>query len=249
MVSSANARGNASRRVHCPNVSRRSLALAGIALATGLSACQRRADIDVRLRLTFEIATELGSLVATGVWRFLMAKVPAMPGTRVLTWTEGQAIPIPIGNGSIFALLVWPGEGVQAPGVGSLFGWDGVDVLRSVSGLDLEWQDRDVPELRRLKASAPSPRYPVPLSRLPSLATFTNPEDPKSGRLVAPSELSTMSGRPALTGFTLQVVIDPVTKGVEAHLPWLLDTTAQKQPGLTSDDFAAHREYFLGWNL
>jgi hypothetical protein len=72
-------------------------------------------------------------------------------------------------------------------------------------------------DLNRLK-----PKAELPLKYLPVLVRFRNPNDPTSVELVDPSNLAASFGPGvALKGAFVEITNDPVTKGIEARLPWL----------------------------
>lgn len=227
--------------------SRRALLSAGAVLATGLSGCSRRVDQTVRLKLLFEVETPQGKSFPSGVWQFDATEVPAMPGSRISRYLRGQAIPVLIEDDqSVFAMTVWNGLGLPNPTISSLYQWDGVHVLGRVSDIDISWVDRSSPGLEAAKSRAPTEPVSVPPDLFPAFAMFTNPADPASGRLVKPEEIFTAKGDPVSVKLKIQIVHEPPTTGIEAHLPWLREKRGNHSRELSSNSFASHPDYFLG---
>lgn len=228
--------------------SRRAVLSAGALLATGLSGCSRRVDQTVRLKLLFEVETPQGKSFPSGVWQFDATEVPAMPGSRINRYLIGQAIPVLIEDGqSVFAMTVWNGIGLPNPTISSLYEWDGVHVLGRVSDIDISWVDRSSPGVEAAKSRAPTELVTVPPDLFPAFAMFTNPADPASGRLVKPEAIFTAKGDPVSVKLKIQIVHEPPTTGIEAHLPWLREKRGRNSRDLGSDSFASHPDYFLGW--
>jgi len=72
-------------------------------------------------------------------------------------------------------------------------------------------------ELNRLK-----PKGELPLKDLPVLVRFRDPKDPTSVELVDPLNIAASFGSSVtLTRASVEITDDPVTKGIEARLPWL----------------------------
>lgn len=228
--------------------SRRAFLSAGAVLATGLSGCSRRVDQTVRLKLLFEVETPQGKSFPSGIWQFDATKVSAMPGTRIVDYLRGQAIPVLIEDDqSVFAMTVWNGLGLPNPTISSLYQWDGVHVLGRVSDIDISWVDRSSPGLEAAKSRAPTEPVSVPPDLFPAFAMFTNPADPASGRLVKPEAIFTAKGDPVSVKLKIQIVHEPPTTGIEAHLPWLREKRGNHSRELSSNSFASHPDYFLGW--
>jgi hypothetical protein len=96
---------------------------------------------------------------------------------------------------------------------------------------------------------------PVTGALVPVLVTFTDPRDPATMRVVAPDDLASSFGDGVrLRGLSTEVVPnglwpldfggvlgEPVTRGIEARLPWLKDVdrsaaTALRAAGLPDAD-------------
>lgn len=74
-----------------------------------------------------------------------------------------------------------------------------------------------IDELNRLK-----PKSELSLKYLPVLVRFRDPNDPTSVELVDPSDLAASFGADVtLKSAFVEITDDPVTKGIEAKLPWL----------------------------
>ncbi len=97
-----------------------------------------------------------------------------------------------------------------------------------------------LPAVKRGEQPAPFPVYEgtVTLDRqnYPPLATFADPANPASGRLVGPSDLETVFGPGyALKAITMEVTDEPVTTGrVTGIFGWLSNPNVMNNPGWAS---------------
>jgi hypothetical protein len=90
-------------------------------------------------------------------------------------------------------------------------------------------------ELNRLK-----PRGELAPKYLPVLVRFRDPNDPTSAELVDPLDLAASFG-PGVTfkHALVEITDDPVTKGIEARLPWL--ASSKVSPPLSPQDLTKGR--------
>ena len=80
----------------------------------------------------------------------------------------------------------------------------------------------------------------IPPSRLPTLVTFSDINDPKSVTLVQPDDLAATFGPGvSLKKATIEVISEPLTRRIEAKLPWL--------SGLKYSDMLKENEKNLGF--
>src|SRR6266568_2143923 len=64
--------------------------------------------------------------------------------------------------------------------------------------------------------------YSLTTAELPDLVTFSDLNDPKSLMLVAPNNLiATLGPGISWRSMTIQIVDEPLTKGIDEHLPWV----------------------------
>jgi hypothetical protein len=232
------------------SLTRREALLAGLVSTTGIAGCASPAPmISLNVELAFEFATERGvTITGGGIWRVKTRVVSAFPnpGTTIKERLQGEALPIAVGGGEyVFALMVWGGVGVVSPPASGLFRWDCSGALFQAYGPTFPWDGRDSPDFRRLQASTPTPFASVPLSHLPAFASFSNPDDARTGRLVSPDNFMTAAGQAVIKSFRIRVVSDELTHGIENYLPWLSDEKVLAEANFTSDELAHHPDFFL----
>jgi hypothetical protein len=171
-----------------------------------------------KYRLTIEVETPEGVKSASGV----MAVFPDRGYSRGgQTRTRGEAVFVDLGGGkNLIALLAQIDKSVDLDGMNYL-------ALRAyrAAGRDVSFNG-----LSKMTGAVP-----VTGALIPVLLTFGNPEDPFSAHAIAPDDPEKTLGR----GFRLHGVLveavpngfwpldfggslgEPVTRGIEARLPWL----------------------------
>ncbi len=234
----------------CPRLSRREALLGGLMSACGVVGCARPIPfVSMNVELVFEVVTEAGErLVSSGIWRMDSRVVSSFPnpGRKIQERLVGEAIPVAIGDAQhIFAMLVWGGTGVASPTVSGLFAWDCGFALKDAYGRTFPTYG-DTPEMREMQASAPTPFGVVPLDRLPAFASFSNPSDPLTGKLVNPSDIPTPSGQARIDSFKIRVVKSPPSSRILSFLPWLAHESVKQERDFASDELVHHPDYFLG---
>lgn len=167
-------------------------------------------------RLTIEVATPEGVRTGSGVLAAYYRREPELFGARGgVTGTVGEAVAVDLGaRGVLFALLTsrtmqgTPG-GYEPPGM----------LIMTLA-----------PELLEVSPSAQKTRRvgritgkaEVPRQYLPFLVRFADLDDPKSVAAVDPDDLAASFGSGVwLQRATIEIVDDPVTRGIENRLRWL----------------------------
>jgi hypothetical protein len=171
-----------------------------------------------KYRLTIEVETPEGVKSASGV----MAVFPDRGYSRGgQTRTRGDAVFVDLGSGkNLIALLAQIDKSVDLDGMNYL-------ALRAyrAAGRDVSFNG-----LSKMTGAAP-----VTGALIPVLLTFGNPEDPLSARAIAPDDPEKTLGKGfRLHGVSVEAVPngfwpldfggslgEPVTRGIEARLPWL----------------------------
>ena len=171
-----------------------------------------------KYRLTIEVETPEGVKSASGV----IAVHPDRSYSRGgKTTARGDAVYVDLGGGkNLVALLAHVDKSLDFDDVNYI-------ALRAyrAAGRNVSFN-----EMSRLTGTAP-----LPGSVIPVLATFTDPADPGTARLVPPDGVEAALGRGIrLRGISAAVVPngmwpldfggplgEPVTRGIETRLPWL----------------------------
>jgi hypothetical protein len=172
-----------------------------------------------KYRLTVEVETPAGVKSASGV----MAVTPDRGYSRKgHTQTSGDALFIDLGGGkNLLALLAHIDKTLDLDGINYV-------ALRAYGAAG--GQRASFNEMSRMRGAVP-----VTGALIPVLATFTDPADPSTMRIVPPDNLETTLGSGfRLHGVSAEVVPngfwpldfggvlgESVTRGIEARLPWL----------------------------
>jgi hypothetical protein len=170
-----------------------------------------------KYRLTVEVETPEGIKSASGV----MAVHPDRSYSRGgQTRTKADAVFVDLGGGkNLLTLLAHIDQSVELDGINYV-------ALRAynVAGRKVSFND-----MSRMTGAVP-----VKGALIPVLVTFTNPDDPATARAVPPDDLEAAVGKGfRLRGISAEVVSnglwpldfggplgEPVTRGIEAKLPW-----------------------------
>jgi hypothetical protein len=200
-----------------------------------------------KYRLTVEVETPEGIKSASGV----MAVTPDRGYSRHgHTQTSGDALYVDLGGGkNLLALLAHIDKTLDLDGINYV-------ALRAYGAAG--GQRVSFNEMSRMKGTVP-----VTGELIPVLATFSDPAKAATMRTVAPADMEAAFGRGIrLHAVTAEVVpngfwpIDfggvlgePVTRGIEAKLPWLKSSdeaaaAAIKTAGLKSNEPIDAREVF-----
>jgi hypothetical protein len=199
-----------------------------------------------KYRLTVEVETPEGIKSASGVMSVHPDRSYSRGGH---TRTNGDAVWVDLGGGkNLVALLAHIDKTLDLDGMNYL-------ALRAykAAGRNVSFN-----EMSRLTGVVP-----VTGALIPVLVTFTGPSDPATARAVLPDDVGTaLGGAYRLHGVAVEVVPngiwpldfggplgDPVTRGIEAKLPWWNGTenpavTALRSAGLPTGEGIDPREAF-----
>jgi hypothetical protein len=199
-----------------------------------------------KYRLTVEVETPEGTRSASGVMSVHPDRSYSRGGH---TRTKGDAVWVDLGGGkNLVALLAHIDNTLDLDGMNYL-------ALRAykAAGRNVSFN-----EMSRLSGTVP-----VSGALIPVLVTFADPRDPATARAVSPDDIAAVLGNGfRLHGVAVEVVPngvwpldfggplgDPVTRGIEAKLPWWngMDNpaaTALRAAGLRSGEAIDPKEVF-----
>jgi len=215
----------------------------------GLSGCDLSPPEGVfQIRLTFHFSHLAEQRSFSGVWEARETRVSAFPnpGGGITETLIGEAIPMVFGGGkNAFALLVDYGGGGVSDGSMGLYTWKAAPTLAHAYGTQADWAQPGGDGVSALSTAAPMAPVALPIDSLPALATFDDLNDPLSGRLIHPDELSAIAGEGwAFDRAEIELVDDPPTRGASELLPWVNAPPANSgTPSWT--DFRLHPEFFV----
>jgi hypothetical protein len=179
---------------------------------------------DHKYRLTLEVETPAGVKTASGILSVRPNRNYSGSGSgSSVPQTKGDALVLDLGDGRTLAMLLAYGDD------GSNFEDPSFLPTRIIGAKDRRISFRDI------KTFAGRPPLPVPEALRPVLVSFAKASDPTSARRVNASDLEASLGKGyRLRGLSLDIVAngywpvdfggvlgEPVTRGVEAKLPWL----------------------------
>lgn len=182
---------------------------------------------DHKYRLTVEVETPAGIRSASAILSVRPNRSYGGTGSgSSVPQTKGDALLAELGDGKNLVLLLAFGED------GSNFDDPSFLPTRLFGASDRRVGFRDV------KTFAGAPAMPVPEQLWPVLISFADLSDPKSARRVKATDLEALLGKGyRLQGLSLDIVAngfwpvdfggalgEPVTRGIEAKLPWLKST-------------------------
>ena len=178
----------------------------------------------LRYRLTLEAMVEGRPVTGSGVIQVDYSKrPPLLPQVeRVMYSVHGEAVVLDLGDRGVLFALLKDGSlrtGRDSPRRGEprmivpVAWWD-----RGIRGPD------DVDRLGQLQG-----RRELGFDALPMLVRFENLNDPASVKLVEPVDLAASFGPGVtLSRVTVEITRDPVTKQIEARLPWLASVGVER---------------------
>lgn len=206
-------------RTKSPNSSIRAL-VGMLPLVCFLAGCAP--ELSYRYRLTVEVDTPQGprhgSSVIENTWTdYREAKWATRESQLLTTRVRGDAPVVELGDGRLLVALLAQGPlANDDPDFSEI-----VPTTLGISWMSKIQTHRDAVEGARAQ---PGPRT-VPAEVLPPFATFTDPANAKSARLVPPDRLETAFGPGyRLRAVTLEITDDPVTRSITKWLPWVTAT-------------------------
>jgi hypothetical protein len=201
------------------NVAFRFAVLACAALA--LAACGRSATY--RYKLTLSLDTPDGVKTGFNVVEARSSEV-SIPARGVTHATSGQGIYVDLGPGRrpLIALLTHIRRANEQL---KDIRWDEDDPTDIFRRLCLRWSGRDLYKDRITEVTAIGDcgaPFAIASTDLPDLVTFADVNNPNSVVLVDPNNLSaTLGPGVAWRSMTLQATDEPLTRGIDEHLPWV----------------------------
>jgi hypothetical protein len=161
-----------------------------------------------RFRLTIEIETPEGmksgsSVIETRNWETSWGPVEAR-GLR--SSARGEAVFVDLGKGrNVIAILGWGPFGQDTQKI------YGLTRAALAPGRRVSWKDEP-----QLKGSGELPREYVP-----TLISFSDLSDPRTARIVPPTDFSSIFGAGVrFRSAHIETTNDAVTRGIEMKLPW-----------------------------
>ena len=179
-----------------------------------------------RYKLTFNVLTPDGVKSASSVVEIKSEVSGSFWKTGVADHVNGEALYLDLGTGRrpIVALLVRPTE-LRRWRTNTRWGEESPSgLLRYLMGIthkpNYNYQTDFLDEIRRMKSNKGI--YQVEPRDLPDLVTFADVADPNSVMVVDGEHLdATLGPDVAWQSITIQIVDEPVTKGIQEKLPWL----------------------------
>lgn len=201
-----------------------------------------------KYRLTVEVGTPDGVKSASGVLAVFPDRGYSRGGHTRL---GGDAVFVDLGSGkNLVALLAHPDKSLDLDGMNYL----ALRAYGAARGSRVSFNEM----------SKMTGQVPVTGALIPVLLTFAEPGDPGSARLVAPDDPEAALGKGfRLRGMTVEVVPngwwpvdfggplgEPVTRGIEAKLPWLngpadAAATALRAAGIQTEGAVHARMAFI----
>lgn len=203
-----------------PRDPKRILAAAALAGASvTLTACGLvEQHYELRYRLTFDIETPQGLRRSSGVLQVTTDLNPIWaPGPQTDAHLTGEAIPISLPNGeTLFAVLRGPGT--------DLLNLSRQAFRPLVDTPEFKQNGRTYYDLgkqnRFLISSKPSAE--LSMDQVPLLVRFRDMRDPLTVEKVDPADLPRRFGAGyRLRRVTVAITDEPITRGIEKHLPWI----------------------------
>lgn len=172
--------------------------------------------VEVRYRLTIEAEVGGQRYSGSSVQMAYFRRLPPILGSRGgAAGVRGEAVVVDLGpHGRLFGLLRARDKRGKPGGFGP------ATVLMKVMLPDM-WARGPILEVyRRLKSLSGEATVPVDL--MPYLVRFKNLNDPNSVEAVDPENLAATYGAGArLIGAAMEITHEPLTKSIDAVLPWL----------------------------
>jgi hypothetical protein len=182
-----------------------------LVIAGGVAMCKiNYPTYTYRYRMTVEVVVDNAVRSGSSVIEVQVHTQPnLLANPTIYPKVHGEAVFVDLGGGrNVVALLAAgpAGSNVDYP----------FRLVTQVFGVS--YSDNDLPKLATLRGQAK-----LSESQLPTLVTFTDLNDPKTARIVAPREFEKTFGPGArLLGVTIEMTSDAtVATGIERKLPWI----------------------------
>jgi hypothetical protein len=165
-----------------------------------------------RYRLTIEVETPDGLKTGSAVIEpRARTQSPGLSLRSVVTRVRGDAVFVDLGNGkNVVGLMAGGPEGRDV----------GVPVRLAMEAFGVRNCRKSMCDWRQMQSM--SGRRDLPLGLVPTLVTFGDVDDPKTARVIEPSEFEAIFG----PGYRfkrawIEITDDWVTRGIKQRLPWL----------------------------
>jgi hypothetical protein len=179
-----------------------------------------------RYKLTFNVSTPDGVKSASSVVEIKSEVSGSYVKTGVADHVNGEALYLDLGTGRRpIVALIWRPVELRRSRTNTRWGEESPSgLLRALMGIthkpNYNYQTDFLDEIRRMKSNKGI--YNVEPRDLPDLVTFSDVADPNSVMVVDAEHLDTTLGPDvAWQSITIQIVDEPVTRGIQEKLPWL----------------------------
>ena len=181
----------------------------------------------IRSRLTLVVETPEGERSGSSVTQVTTSfpgGLTRAQGYSIWPTLVGEAVVIDLGpRGLLFATFEsqWAfARGGGSSGYNSALDPFPQEKFRGETGTGIWAKDEYAGYLDEVKRR--KPKGELPFKDLPVLVRFRDPNNPTSVELVDPFNLAASFGSGVtLKGASVEITDDPITKGIEARLPWL----------------------------
>jgi hypothetical protein len=179
-----------------------------------------------RYKLTFNVSTPDGVKSASSVVEIKSEVSGSFWRNGVADHVNGEALFLDLGTGRRpIVALIWRPVELRIRRTNTRWGEESPSgVLRALMGIthkpNYNYQTDFLDEIRRMKSNKSI--YQVETRDLPDLVTFADTADPNSVMAVDAGHLeATLGPGVAWQSITIQIVDEPVTRGLLEKLPWL----------------------------
>ncbi len=225
-------------------LSRRDLVV-GLFTAANLASCSPGPTYSFNFRTVVTVTLRESQFVGEGVQacRAYLAYAFPNPGTNAMGGLYGEAVPVELPAGRIlFALL---NRFDSMGNSGYLERWRPEDILAGHYGVRLDWTDSNNDGMAFLGKIGQGEIIHLSRDQFPTFATFDNPSDPATAKLVDPDTLNGLGpgGIGRVESVTIQLTGDVITRESSRLLPMLRGRGATLE-SFGMGPFEYHRSYF-----
>jgi hypothetical protein len=162
-------------------------------------------------RLTIEVETPEGLKSAANVINVSAQEQP-WPISSVVTHLSADATYLDLGHGKNVVALLSRGEEASQSSAPTLLALETFGLRNCRTSSMCDWS-----QIERTTG-----RRDLPPELLPTLVTFTDPKNPRTARVIEPSEFPTVFGAGyRFKGAWIEMTDDRVTRNIKERLPWL----------------------------